>query len=387
MLKVMTAHLVRSFENTLKLRLQEKPQFIQVVMGPRQVGKTSGVLHLMESDKFKKDFAYHACEEGMHGAEWFLHQVQNAQQAEKKIIVFDEIQKIDQWSELVKRAWDQQKRQKQLMHWILLGSSSLRLTQGLGDSLTGRFEIIPVAHWNLMESSKAYSLDLSEYLNFGGYPGSYSLRKDEKRLRQYLLDSIFETVVSQDILRFTTVKKPALFRQTFMLACHFPAQEVSYNKLLRQLQDAGNVDQIKHYLDLFSQAFLIRLIFKYAKNFSSKTSSPKLLPRAPIFTSLFLQRPLTSEEKGRVFEAIVGNRLCENFPSVFFWREGIFEVDFVIETAEGPVAVEVKSKRRKTSGLLQFQKQFSKARICIIDFENYPEFEKEPDAFIEKFSL
>jgi hypothetical protein len=224
-------------------------------------------------------------------------------------------------------------------------------------------------------------------MNIGGYPGSYSLRKDEKRLRQYLLDSISETVVSQDILRFTTVTKPALFRQTFMLACHFPGLEVSYNKLLGQLQEAGNVDQIKHYLDLFNQAFLIRLIFKYTKNFSSKTSSPKLLPRAPVFTSLFLQRPLTPEEKGRVFEAIVGNRLCENFSSVFFWREGVFEVDFVVDTAEGPIAVEVKSKRRKTSGLSQFQKQFSKSRVCIIDFENYPEFEKDPGSFLEKYSL
>ncbi|MFZ3229868.1 MAG: ATP-binding protein [Pseudobdellovibrio sp.] len=383
----MIKHLVRKFEDILDKRLQEKPRHIQVVMGPRQVGKTSGAVHLLESKYKKQDWVYLTCEEGLHGSEWLLQQVQKAQQANKKIIVFDEIQKINQWSEFVKLAWDQQKRQKNLMHWILLGSSSLKLSQGLSDSLSGRFEIIQVSHWDFTESKKMSSLNLNDYLHWGGYPGAYAFRNDPKRMRQYLMDSIFETVVSQDILRFATVKKPALFRQVFMLASHFPAQEVSYNKLLGQLQDAGNVDQIKHYLDLFSQAFLIRLVFKYSKAHASKTSSPKLLPSAPVFTALFLNRELTQEELGRVFEASVGNRLCENFSVVYFWREGVNEVDYVIETTKGLIGIEVKSKRRKTAGLSAFRKKFLKSRCCIIDFENYIEFEKNPEEFIEKYSI
>jgi uncharacterized protein len=383
----MNKHLVRKFEILLKERLLEKPSHIQVILGPRQVGKTSGTVHLLESQFKKKDWSYFECEEALNDETWLFQQVQKAEQDQKKIIVFDEIQKIKNWSENIKLLWDRQKRQKKLMHWVLLGSSSLHLSQGLGDSLTGRFEIIPVHHWNFLESVKSYGLNFFEYLNQGGYPGAYALRKNEKRMRQYLLESIFETVVSQDILRFATIKKPALFRQTFMLICLFPAQEVSYNKLLGQLQEAGNVDQIKHYLDLFSQAFLIRLIFKYSKSYSSRTSSPKILPRAPIFTSLFFSRSLTEEELGRVFESVVGNRLCEHFESVYYWREGNEEIDFVIETSSGLIGIEVKSKRRKSSGLIAFRKKFSESRTCIIDFENYKDFEKDIPSFLEKYSL
>jgi predicted AAA+ superfamily ATPase len=383
----MQKHFSRVFETTLKLRLCEPPRFIQTVLGPRQVGKTSGVLNLLETSFNPVTFNYFSCEEGFHDSEWFLHKVQNALTEQKKILVFDEIQKIENWSELAKLAWDRMKNKKSPCHMVLLGSSSLKITQGLSESLAGRFEIIPAYHWSFRESQKAFQLTFDEYLRFGGYPASYSIRLQTNRFRKYMMDSVIESVVAKDILRYSTVKKPALFRQTFALACQFPAQEVSYNKLLGQLQGAGNVDQIKYYLDLFSQAFLIRLIFRWTKSAMSRTSSPKLLPCAPVFTSLFLHRELSSEDKGRVFESIVGNQLCENFETVYFWREGHDEVDFVVDTGKFLFAIEVKSKQRKSSGTAAFRRVFKKARVCYVDFENYPKFEKDPQSFLEEYAI
>lgn len=379
-------HYARTFEKILHERLKKKPQFIQTILGPRQVGKTSGVLNVLEKNFNSKDYEYLSAEDDIFDADWFLTQVQKAAQNKKKIIVFDEIQKVEQWSELVKRAWDSQKRQKNLMHWVLLGSSSLKLSQGLNESLAGRFEIISVPHWSFKESKK-FGLNLNQYIHQGGYPASYSLIKEPARFKKYMLESIFETVVSLDIFRYITIKKPALFKQTFMLACQYPAQEISYNKLLGQLQDAGNVDQVKHYLDLFSQAFLMRQIFKFSKSPLSRVSSPKIISCAPVFTSLFMRRELTPEEKGRVFESIVGNRLCESFDSVHYWREGHDEIDFVIEFENEIYAIEVKSQIKKIPKFKTFKAKYKQAKFCLIDFENYEEFDQDPFAFITRYAI
>ncbi len=379
-------HYSRDFEKILIDRLKRKPQFIQTILGPRQVGKTSGILNVLENNFNSKDYEYLSAEDDIFDADWFLSQVQKAAQNNKKIIVFDEIQKVEQWSELVKRAWDSQKRQKMLMHWILLGSSSLKLSQGLSESLAGRFEVISVPHWSFKESKK-FGLNLDQYIHQGGYPASYSLIKEPSRFKKYLLESIFEAVVSLDIFRYTTIKKPALFKQTFMLACQYPAQEISYNKLLGQLQDAGNVDQVKHYLDLFSQAFLMRQIFKYSKSPLSRISSPKIILCAPVFTSLFMRRGLTPEEKGRVFESIVGNRLCESFDIVYYWREGHDEIDFVIEYEDIIYAVEVKTQIKKIPRFKKFKEKYKQAQFCLIDFDNFDAFDQDPIGFITKYSV
>ena len=96
---------------------------------------------------------------------------------------------------------------------------------------------------------------------------------------------------------------------------------------------------------------------------------------------------LTREVKGRIFEAIVGNRLCERFESVYFWREGRDEVDFVVDIGKALYAIEVKTKQRKTSGIATFKRNNKNAKVCYIDFENYIEFEKDPEAFLSEYSL
>lgn len=384
-------HLERAFEKVLASRLKDKPIFIQAVMGPRQVGKTSGVLHVLKSNFDQNEYLYFTAEESLVDSNWFIACINKAAQKKVKVIVFDEIQKLDKWSELIKLYWDRQKKDGKLIHWVILGSSSLKLSQGLGESLAGRFEMIKVNHWSYHESSLGFKISLDKFISKGGYPGGYLLLKEDTRFKNYILNSIFESVINQDILRFATVKKPALFRQTFILASQFPAQEISYNKLLGQLQEAGNVDQIKYYLDLFSQAYLIKMIFKWGSTLRSKTSSPKLLCRAPVFSTLFYQGEVSSEFKGRIFESIVGNRLVDQFDQVFYWRENNFEVDFVTEVSNIIYAIEVKSQRRKTSGLTQFQKIHQKSKkkvkLCIIDLENFEFFDADPQKYLEENSI
>ena len=386
----MHPNLVRQFEVILLERLNEIPLHIQVVLGPRQVGKTTGtlnVLNVLNKNFAASTYSYLLCESGLNDADWLQHAIQKELQTNKKIIVFDEIQKIKNWSDQIKLIWDKFKLKKQKVHIVLLGSSSLQLTQGLSESLAGRFEVIRVHHWNYAESQKFANLKLEKFIGLGGYPASYHFLKNEDRFRNYISESIVETVITKDIQKYSHIKNPALFRQTFALACQYPAQEVSYNKLLGQLQEAGNVDQIKHYLDLFQQAYLIKLIFKWSASNKSRTSSPKILPAAPVFTSFFLNRDLTSEEQGCVFEAQVGNILCQNFNRVYFWREGRFEVDYIVEYKTKLYAIEVKTKKRKTSGIAEFKKIKKLSLACYIDFDNYLAFEQNPKEFLIKFAL
>lgn len=383
----MGKHFVRDFEKVLVKHLTEKSPYIQVILGPRQVGKTTGVLNVLKKHFTVKESVYHSCDEALSSIDWLKEKIQDSFSQNKKILVLDEIQKIPNWSEVIKTAWDKNKRENIGLQFVILGSSSLDLSIGLSDSLAGRYEIINAYHWSFLESNKAYGVGWEDYILYGGYPGSYPLIKEPDRFKKYIYNSIFEAVVDKDILRYSSIKKPSLFRQTFQLAVQFPAQEVSYNKLLGQLTEAGNVDQIKHYLELFEKAFLLRKIFKKTTSPLSKSSSPKLLPTAPVFTFLFMSETMRVEEKGRLFESIVGSRLCETFDKVFYWRKANHEMDFVIELAGQLIGVEVKSKRKKASNTVEFKKDFKKATTCVIHFENYQDFELNPKEFLHKNSF
>jgi len=307
------------------------------------------------------------------------------------ILVIDEIQKIHNWAEVVKRLWDEQRKRPKLK-LILLGSSSLSLQRGLTESLTGRFELIPVYHWSFPESRKAFGYDLDTYLRFGGYPGSDPYIKDYPRWFSYLKSSVVDTVVGQDILTQQTVAKPALFKQAFEILCGYPAQEVSYRTLLGQLQDRGNTDLIKHYIELYEGAYFFRSLLKYSpRTVKVKSSSPKIIPLCPALYTLAagahaLDDP---EKKGHLFEAVVGMDLLRVLGAhVFYWREATHEVDYILLHEGQLYAIEVKSTRHRViSGLEVFQKRFKKSKACVITMDNYYKFSKAPLEFLKSFAV
>jgi predicted AAA+ superfamily ATPase len=373
-----------NFINTLRERLNSKSTLIQVVLGPRQVGKTTTVLKLLEEEYQGKALYVSADQVFNSDAQWIRAQWITALQ-EKKILVIDEIQKCFNWAETIKALYDETKKEKKNLQCILLGSSSLEIQKGLSESLTGRFQLIPVHHWNFHESHLGYKISFGDFLSFGGYPGSYEFIKT-KDWYDYVKNSIISTVVEKDILQFNKVKNPALFKQAFELLISYPAQEISYTKLLGQLQDKGNVELIKHYIDLYEGAYLIKALEKYSsKPIKTKSSSPKIIPLAPCLSYLHIRAPYDEEEKGHVFESIVGTQLLRTGEEVFYWREGNFEVDFVLKRGKELWAIEVKSGRKKSSrGLDAFKKQFPHSKLSIITLDNYEIFEKDPIGYLQK---
>jgi uncharacterized protein len=375
-----------SIIDELALNLKANNGFLQVILGPRQVGKTTSVLHFLEHT-YKSPYHYVSADKVFQNSSLWIRDEWAKATQQNALLVIDEIQKVENWAETVKSLWDEAKRTKKYIPCVILGSSSLEIQKGLTESLTGRFQLIQAFHWNFAESEEGYGLSFEEFLKFGGYPGSYELYQSGGDWANYVKTSIIETVIEKDILLNHTVKSPALFKQAFEMLSSYPAQEISYTKLLGQLQNKGNTDLIKHYLHLYEGAFLIKIIEKFSTNkLKVKASSPKILPLAPAFYYLNVLDDYRGEERGRVLEACVGAQLVRTGLELYYWREKNDEVDFVLKRGRTIWAIEVKSGRKKsTSGLEKFKSYFSNAKLVIIGSDNYKEFEKDPLSFLEKF--
>ena len=362
-------------------RMQEPRKFIQVILGPRQVGKTTLVNQLVQKYPFGS-IVVSADAIGAYNTDWLEQQweiarIKLAQNGGKEfLLVVDEIQKINNWSEIVKSLWDQDTSNHIPLKVVVLGSSRLLIQQGLTESLAGRFETTFMSHWSYSEMQAAFGWNEQQYVYFGGYPGAASLVSDEQRWKQYVRESLIETSISKDILMLTRVDKPALMKNLFELSCNYSGQILSYNKMLGQLKDAGNSTTLSHYLSLLSTAGLVTGIEKYSNNIIRKKSSS---PKFQVYnTALISAQSNTNFEEvmanpaiwGRLVESAVGAHLLNQAVSgdftLSYWREGNDEVDFVIEQKQ-LIGIEVKSgTRQNTSGMAAFKKKFSPHKILLI---------------------
>lgn len=380
----------------LRRRLAEPRRFIQVVAGPRQVGKTTLVQQIADEVGPSLRLAS-ADEPTLRGTEWIAQQWEAARLEAKTgksrvVLALDEIQKIPDWSETVKRLWDEDTRQKLPLQVVLLGSAPLLIARGMTESLAGRFEVLHLPHWSFAEMRDAFGFDLDQYLCFGGYPGAAPLVSDPRRWRSYVTESLIETSISRDVLLLTRVDKPALLRRLFELACAYSGQILSYTKMLGQLQDAGNTTTLAHYLDLLEGAGMVLGLQKFTGDRArSRGSSPKLqVLNTALMSAMVGLSPAEARKDhgfwGRLVESAVGAHLanaaacgeCE----LFYWRERGAEVDFVVRTGRRVVAIEVKSGAtgRARSGAATFVEAFGVQRLLLVGGDGIPldEFLTQP---------
>jgi len=365
----------------LSARLAEPRRFVQVVAGPRQVGKSTLVQQVTDGLSVPVRFVS-ADEPTLRGADWISQQweaarLEAADQA-GAVLVMDEIQKIPAWSETVKRLWDEDTRKRCPLKVVLLGSAPLLIAQGLTESLAGRFETLRLPHWSYAEMRDAFGWNLDQFLSFGGYPGAASLISDPVRWSRYIADSLIETSISRDVLLLTRVDKPALLRRLFDLACRYSGQILSYTKMLGQLQDAGNTITLAHYLDLLAGAGMVCGLQKYAGDAArSRGSSPKL----QVFNTALLtvtagmspqEAQADREFRGRLIESAVGAHLANAAAAgeceLYYWRERGAEVDFVVKSRSRLTIIEVKSGRvpQAHAGTAAFASAFKVQRTLLV---------------------
>ena len=355
----------RDLYPVLLKRMQEPRRFLQVLTGPRQVGKTTLARQLIEELDIPAHYAS-ADEPTLQDRAWLNQQWDIARTLTRKkngtqpaALVVDEVQKVQGWSETIKRLWDEDTAADIPLRVLLSGSSPLLIQTGLTESLGGRFEIIPVPHWSYTEMHTAFGWSVEQYVYFGGYPGAAPLVEDEPRWRRYIIDSLIETTISRDILLMTRVDKPALLRRLFHLGCDYSGQILSYQKMLGQLHDAGNTVTLAHYLDLLNGAGLLAGLSKYAgQKVRQRGSSPKLqVLNTALMTALadttFDDVHTDRDRWGRLVESAVGahlrNSAIGTAVEIQYWLHRNREVDFVLVSGKKAVAIEVKSGRRRTS--------------------------------------
>lgn len=378
----------RSYLKQVKSRIEEPRKFIQVILGPRQVGKTTMVNQLLSqlsiSYVSESADAISATNSAWLMQAWETARLKmKASGASEYLLVIDEIQKIDNWSEVVKQQWDKDTREKANIKVILLGSSRLLIQKGLTESLAGRFITFYLGHWSFAEMQVAFDWSIEQYIYFGGYPGSALLTNDEERWKNYIKDSLIETSISKDILMLTRVDKPALLKRLFELGCLYSGQILSYTKITGQLQDAGNTTTLANYLKLLSDCGLLGGVEKYAGSvIRQRSSSPKF--------QVYNNALLTSQDDetystaivnpklwGRLVESSVGAHLLNHSISerynLHYWREGNNEVDFILEKGDKVIGLEVKSgASADNKGMGIFNEKFHPNKMLLVGTGGIP---------------
>ena len=391
----------RQYKKTFLGRFSEPSERIIVVTGPRQCGKTTALLQALQgcnsphlyvpvdqpdfyiegitsrnvlSDANDRSELPESSRISRPDAEWLVRVWELARLEARRsdsgyILGIDEIQKIPNWSEVVKGLWDADRREGLQMHVVLLGSAPLVIQKGVSDSLAGRFEVIQLNHWSFAEMAAAFDFNLDQYIYFGGYPGGASLIADEERWRNYILNSLAKASIERDILAIQKIEKPILMKHLFELASVFSGRELSYNKMLGPLQDAGNTTTLARYLDLLSEVKLVTGLQKFSVNKILRSSSPKLnVNNTALMSSgsgyTFDEAVADRTFWGRLVESAVGAHLLNtrsSYANLFYWRKNNYEVDFVLVRGKRISLIEVKSGSSPISskGFSEFEKQFA----------------------------
>lgn len=380
----------RSEKYLLQKRLQDEPRrFIQVIYGPRQVGKTTLVRQMMKDMNWPHMLvaadAIPASDRVWIAQQWENARTKHGAQSDVPyILVIAEVQKIENWSEQVKAEWDKDTADERDIRVVLLGSSRLMLQHGLTESLAGRFESTYLGHWSCKEMKDAFGLSPEEFIWYGGYPGAILLKEDEDRWKNYVRDALLETSISKDILMLTRVDKPALMKRLFEIGAAYSGQILSYTKVMGQLADAGNTTTLANYLELLNEAGLLGGLEKYSPNIVRKrSSSPKFMVHNTAIMSGISNdtaQTLQADHRawGRWVESAVGAHLVnqsfkEKKLHIYYWREGKDEVDFVVEYKKRIIALEVKtSKVGGLAGLNAFAKTFNPEKSLVIGTDGIP---------------
>jgi predicted AAA+ superfamily ATPase len=355
-------------------RLREAaPGRIQILTGPRQVGKTTLLLELAE--QFGDQAVYAAGDDPGAALPGFWERCWADAEVRAKrgtaLLLLDEVHRVSDWAAKLKGNWDRIRREHIPVQVIATGSSALGVTSGSRESLAGRFERLTLSHWPVASLASAFHLSAQDavmsLVRFGSYPGAVELEKAPARWRAYLRDAIIEPAIGRDLLALGTVRRPPLLRQVFAVAVGSPAHVISLQKMQGQLQDSGALETVAHYLTLLQDAYLVAPLEKYAAQAQRRRSAPPKLVTLNngLLSAMHPDGPPDREREPARFGQWVENA-CLAFAfnqgqQVTYWREEPLEIDGIFEGSWGNWAVEVKTGRfggQDLRGLLEFCRRY-----------------------------
>jgi len=387
MIKQRNEHTYQTVLDTLEKRLRERaPGRIQLVTGPRQVGKTTLLLAIQKTFGSRALYAPADGTESSLPGWWerLWQKINGMAERHRAILLIDEIQHVPEWSQRLKAEIDKIYREGRRVHIVVTGSSALHLGQGSIESLAGRFERLHLLHWPLIEMAQrlrrsvSFAADL--FIRYGCYPGALKFLKDEDRWKAYVRDSIVEPAIGRDIMAMETIRKPALLRQIFAVCAGHPAEIVSLQKIRGLLHDRGALATVSHYLEVIEEASLVSPVRKYSDKVIRRRASP---PKLIVLNNAILSSMGNSSPADRNDDPTRWGRWVENAciahawnagQKIYYWREEPLEVDVLIDGNWGRWALEIKTGSFTTHelrGLLEFCRRHDSFRPIVLCDEEH----------------
>ncbi|MYA25476.1 MAG: ATP-binding protein [Acidimicrobiales bacterium] len=400
----------RPLVRTIVERLHEPPERLVAVFGPRQSGKTTAVRQALDEiphswrmvavepggtdeisdspepfDSAATESSYARLPSAPRDLQWLVDVWAQCRERARSsphgyVLVLDEVQELSDWSTAIKGLWDADRLTGCPLHVVILGSAPIQVQSGLNESLMGRFEPIVSPHWSFTEMASAFGIGLDEYVFYGGYPGAMRNMPVHEDWHRYVRSGLVEPTIERDVVRMTSIRKPALMRRLFEVGARYSGQILSYTKMVGQLQDAGNTTTLTGYLQLLSQVGLLTGLEKHVNRaVSAKASTPKLNVLNTGLMSMvsgyrFEEALADRSFWGRLVESAVGAHLINTMPSsgvVKYWRDrrgqSTVEVDFVVHRGPSLMGIEVKTggARESLPGLEEFGRRFD-ARTLVV---------------------
>ena len=375
-------HGYEGVRSELMRRLREPaPARVQLLTGPRQVGKTTLLLEVAAELGDRVQYvASDTTEAALPG--WWDVQWQEARRRAQQVpgvLMLDEIQYLPDWARMLKSKADQVRREEIPLHIVATGSSALLLGRGTRESLSGRFEHLRLLHWGISDLERLLHVpraDLSTLcITHGTYPGAVAYWDDVPRWRAYVRDAIVEPAVGRDLVHAETIRKPALLRQVFAVAVGHPAEIISLQKLAGQFASGGALATIAHYLQALEHAYVLVAVQKYSgRELRRRASPPKLVVLNQAILGALSDQPAPDPEQdperwGRWVENACIAFAWNRGQQVHYWREEPLEVDLVSSGSWGQWAIEVKTGRyraRDLAGLTEFCGRFGRFRPLVL---------------------
>ena len=377
---------MNEIERDLKVVLDSKigKGKVLLLIGPRQVGKTTLLKNILTSISSEKKVQFWNCDES--DVRQFLSEANSAKLksfvGNSDFIVIDEAQRVKDIGLTIKLLHDSFPN----VQLAVTGSSSLDLSNSINEPLTGRkfeYNLFPfstnelVNHTSMLEEMRL----LKNRLVYGFYPDVVNNPGEEKEI----LTNIANSYLYKDLFEFQDIRKSSVIEKLVQALALQVGSEVSFNELGNLL--GIDTVTVQRYVDLLEKSYVIFHIRSFSRNVRNELKkSIKIYfydngVRNSVISN-FSPVELRSDigalwENFLISERIKNNAYHNKHAKYYFWRTTQKqEIDFIEEVDQNLFAYEFKYNPKKVNSKcpVTFSNNYPNVPFDVITSENYMDF-------------
>ena len=352
-----------------------------ILIGPRQVGKTTLVDSLAKKHKNKTLFLN--CDEPETRESLTNTNTTKLKLLIKdtKLLIIDEAQRVDNIGLTLKLIVDNFKD----VQVVATGSSAFELRNKLNEPLTGRkieYRLYPISSGEIIDTQNIIEekKSLETRLIYGSYPDIFN---NPQKARNYLLE-LCQSYLYKDIFAVNEIRKPAIIENLLKALAFQVGSEVSINELSKTLQTDNKT--IERYIDLLEKCYVIFRLNGLSRNLRSELKKNKKIyfydngVRNAIIQNF--APPQMRNDMGALWEnffiteRMKHNHYSENFCNSYFWRTTQQQEIDLVEESDGSMTIfEIKwNSNRKVSFPKTFLANYPVKDSIVITPENYIDY-------------